>query len=67
MADDVTIRRNPFPPHRVGLSRVRATPYVFKERWPEADFGDRWRALKTRVRTAVPAGSCAPNAGGGAA
>jgi hypothetical protein len=35
---------------RRGLWRVKASPYLFKERWPEADFGNRWRAIKARVR-----------------
>ena len=45
---------NPFPPHRRGLWRMRAVPYLYKDRWPEAPFGDRWRALKARLR-ALPA------------
>ena len=44
---------NPFPPHRVGLWRVRAVPYLRKERWHGAAFGDRWRVLKAKLRVAV--------------
>ena len=44
---------NPFPPRRVGLWRVRAVPHLFKERWPAAPFGDRWRALKVKLRKPV--------------
>lgn len=41
---------NPFPPHRRGLHAVRAVPYLYKDRWPEEPFGDRWRELKARTR-----------------
>lgn len=44
---------NPFPPHRVGLWSVRAVPYLFKERWAEAPFGDRWRAIKAKQRAKI--------------
>ena len=40
---------NPFPPHRVGLWRVRAVPYLRKER----SLGDRWRAIKAKMRVTV--------------
>lgn len=50
---------NPFPPHRRGLWRVRAVPYPYKERWPEAPFGDRWRRLKARIR-ALPSPAAPP-------
>lgn len=43
---------NAFPPRRRGLWSVRAVPYLYKDRWPEAPFGDRWRALKARLRAA---------------
>jgi hypothetical protein len=49
-------RINAFPPHRRGLWLVKAVPYLRKERWPEAPFGDRWRAVKARVRGASVAG-----------
>lgn len=45
---------NPFPPRWIGLWRVKNSPYYYKERWPEADFGDRWRSLKARVRGRCP-------------
>jgi len=41
---------NPFPPHRVGLWRLRAVPYLLKDRWETAPFGDRWRDIKARNR-----------------
>lgn len=41
---------NPFPPRWIGLWRVKNEPYYYKERWPEAPFGDRWRQLKARIR-----------------
>ena len=44
---------NPFPPHRVGLWRVRAVPHLRKERWHGAAFGDRWRAIKAKMRVTV--------------
>jgi hypothetical protein len=53
-------RINPFPEHRRGLWRVRAVPYLRKERWPEAPFGDRWRALKARLRRSQPVAAVAP-------
>ena len=56
--DSMTMRVNPFPPRYYGLKRVKAVPYLWKERWAEADFGDRWRALKRRQRACV----CAPAA-----
>jgi hypothetical protein len=43
-------RVNPLPPHRVGLWRVRVTPYPYKDRWSEAPFGDRWRRIKAGAR-----------------
>jgi len=53
---------NPFPEHHVGLWRVRAVPYPFKELWPEARFRRRWLAVKAKQREPVPAAV----AGGGA-
>ena len=51
MTDTATVRPiNPFPPHRRGLWRFRAVPYLVKERWPCDDFGDRWRRIKARLR-----------------
>ena len=44
-------RINPRSARRVGLWRVRAVPYLYKDRWTGAPFGDRWRALKTKTRT----------------
>lgn len=41
---------NAFPEQRRGLWRVKTAPYLRKERWPDADFGDRWRDLKARLR-----------------
>lgn len=41
---------NAFPERRRGLWRVKTAPYLRKERWPDADFGDRWRDLKARLR-----------------
>lgn len=55
-------RVNPFPRQWVGLKRVRAVPYIYKDRWAEAPFGDRWRALKARLQAATVA---APGDGGG--
>ena len=49
-------RTNPFPARRRGLWRVRALPYLSKDRWPEAPFGDRWRAVKARLRPTADAG-----------
>lgn len=43
---------NPLPPYTHGLWRVKRQPYPLKERWPEGAFGDRWRALKARLRGA---------------
>jgi hypothetical protein len=54
MSDTETRVINPLPPHRLGLQRVRAYPYFVKERWPEADFGDRWRAIKAYARAHQP-------------
>lgn len=48
---------NPYPEHRRGLWSVRAVPWLRKENWPEGDFGDRWRAVKAKQRTATPAGA----------
>jgi hypothetical protein len=44
-----TIKLNEFPPHRRGLWKVRAVPYLYKDRWPAAPFGERWRAIKRRM------------------
>jgi hypothetical protein len=44
---------NPFPPHRRGLWRVRAVPYLFK---------DRWRARKAKMR-ALPSAPARQEAG----
>jgi hypothetical protein len=49
------LRLNPLPPHRLGLWRVRSAPYLIKDRWPSAPFGDRWRALKAKHRAGVTA------------
>ena len=43
-------RINIFPEHRRGLWRVRAVPYLLKDRWPDAPFGNRWQALKAKLR-----------------
>jgi hypothetical protein len=48
-------RINAFPPHRRGLWRVKAAPYLWKDRWPEARFGDRWRAVKAGQRRIIQA------------
>jgi hypothetical protein len=48
-------RINAFPPHRRGLWRVKAEPYLWKDRWLEAPFGDRWRRIKARQRGSAPA------------
>lgn len=48
---------NPLPPHRIGLWRVRVVPYPYKDRWPEAPFGDRWRALKAKLRASHATGA----------
>ena len=52
---------NPFPPRWVGLWRVKAVPYYFKDTWREAPFGNRWRALKAKLRApSLPASAVAP-------
>ena len=46
---------NPLPEMSKGLWRVKRVPYPLKERWPEADFGDRWRTIKAKLaRPEVP-------------
>lgn len=57
---DKTPRINAFPPARVGLWRVKAAPCLRKDRWPEAPFGDRWRALKARLRAPAHAAAGGP-------
>lgn len=51
---DTAPKLNPFPAHRIGLWRVRVVPCLRKDRWEEAPFGDRWRALKARLRAPAP-------------
>lgn len=46
---------NPFPPMGRGLWRVKREPYPMKEMWTGAPFGDRWRAIKARWRSAPTA------------
>lgn len=50
MMTDQKQRINSFPPHRTGLWRLRAVPYLRKDCWPEAPFGNRWRAIKAKLR-----------------
>lgn len=49
----MTGKVNAFPPHLRGLWRVKASPYPYKDRWPEADFGRRWQTIKAKLR--IPA------------
>lgn len=46
---------NPFPPKWIGAWRVKQSPYYYKDRWPEARFGDWWRAHKAKLRAPVTA------------
>lgn len=53
---DTAPKINPFPPHRVGLWRVRAVPYLLKE----SDLKRRMFATKRPAPAPVAAGSTAP-------